>query len=469
MANDLADALVAVLGAAKVDHDVAPYLRDSTENLPGRAELVVKATCADDVVATLRVAADHGAAVTPVVANYNVAGLAIPAGGIVLDLTGLDRVIEIDRDTMVAVLEPGVTFEALKAHLDEHAPELTYGYPFAPPATSVVANALLDGLSNLSLRYGAMGQWCHGVEAVLADGTVVRTGAGSVVESWFGRAPLPDLTGLFISMQGATGVVTKAAVALQPRPAHRDRWFAFVYDLGAAHRVMDALARTGSIDDIGAMTWPAAKMLFGATRDLRRDDDEPLAFLFIDITGASAAELASRRDIAAAALRDAGIVDHFTVEDLLALVPRYRRLAELPATLDFLLDFPGGGLTWVGSYGPGKRWVEGAEKGLALLEESGFPPLLVSRPMAGGHFWVLRFVACFDRDDDAEVARVRDVMGRLAEHVLDMGYIPYKPSADATKRLLARAHPGFVELLRRVGDALDPDGRMNPGRWELPS
>ena len=368
------------------------------------------------------------------------------------------------------MLEPGVTFAALKAHLDEHAPELTYGYPFAPPATSVVANALLDGLSNLSLRHGAMGQWCHGVEAVLADGTIVRTGSAAVVDGWFGRAPLPDLTGLFVSTQGTTGIVTRAGLALQPRPPFRERWFAFVYDLDSAHAAMDALARTGSIDDVGCMTWPAAKMLFGATRNLHRDAGRAPRLPFHRhhrrvrqpswSPGAiSPQTCCARRDV----------FDRFTVDDLLALVPRYRQLAEMPTTLDFLLEFPGGGLTWVGSYGPGARWVDGAAKGLGLLEEHGFPPFLVARPMAGGHFWVLRFVVCFDQTDAAEVERVRDVMGRLAEHVLDMGYIPYKPSADATKRLLARAHPGFVELLRRVSNALDPDGRMNPGRWELPT
>src|SRR5439155_7408533 len=263
------------------------------------------------------------------------------------------------------------------------APELTYGYPFAPPATSVLANALLDGLTNLSLPYGAMGSWLNGLEAVLADGTVVRTGSGGVVDSWFGRAPLPDLTGLFVSAQGTTGVVTQGALQLRPKPPFRERWFAFAYDLSAAHEAMHGLARTGSFDDVGLMTWPAGKLLFGATRGLVRDDDEPLAFLFVDITGASAAELTARivlgRDILAAA----GVESVFDVDDLVRLVPRYAKLAELPTTLDFLLDFPGGGLTWVGSYGPGANWVAGAEKGLGLLEEHGFPPLLVSRPMAG--------------------------------------------------------------------------------------
>src|SRR5205085_1074052 len=125
--------------------------------------------------------------------------------------------------------------------------------------------------------HGAMGQWINGVEAVLADGTVVRTGAGAVVDSWFGRAPLPDLTGLFISTQGTTGIVTRIALQLQPKPPARERWFAFAYELDSAYQAMRTMARTGSFDDVGLMTWPAAKMLFGATRDLVRDPDEPLA------------------------------------------------------------------------------------------------------------------------------------------------------------------------------------------------
>ena len=56
-------------------------------------------------------------------------------------------------------------------------------------------------------------------------------------------------------------------------------------------------------------------------------------------------------------------------------------------------------------------------------------------------------------------------MGELADSVLDHGYVPYKPSADAASRILERADPGFAALFTRVRDALDPDRRMNPGRW----
>lgn len=460
------DELRTLVGADNVDAVVEPYLSDITEHPSGRADVVVRPRTAEEVEAVLRLAAASGAPVTPIVAGYNVAGIAIPRnGGIVLDLTRMDAIVELDRDAMYVVVEPGVTFGQLKEHLDREAPELVYTYPFAPPTTSVMANALLDGLNNLSMRHGAMGQWINGLEAVLADGTVVRTGSGAVVRSWYGRAPLPDLTGLFVSTQGTTGVVTKAALQLQPRPAHRARWFAFAYDLTSAYRAMDALARTGSFDDVGLMTWPAGKMLFGATRGLLRADDEPLAFLFIDITGASEAELAARLDLARDQLQGAGVESIFSVDALVEVVPQYAKLAELPTTLDFLLDFPGGGLTWIGSYGPSAQWLAGAEKGLALLEEHGFPPFLVARPMQGGHYFVLRFVACFDKGDADEIARVRSVMGQLADLVLDHDYVPYKASADAAGRILARAHPGFVDLLGRVRGLLDPDGRMNPGRW----
>src|SRR5438105_8650111 len=422
---ELKDALAAAVGPEHVDPAGDRHLQDVTENPPGHAEFVVRPKTADELRAVVLVAKERDLAITPVVAGYNVAGLAIPReGGVVLDLTRMDGILELDREAMYVVVEPGVTFGQLKAFLDAEAPELVYTYPFAPPFTSVMANALLDGLNNLSLPHGAMGKWVNGLEAVLADGTVVRTGSGGVVDGWFSRAPLPDLSGLFVSTQGTIGIVTRIALQLQPKPAYRRRWLAFAEDLGAAYSVMRALARAGSFDDCGLMTWPAAKQLFGATRDLQKSDDEPFAYLMIDITGASQAELDARVDLGNHLLTENGIEQSFDADEVARLVPALAKMAELPTTLDFLLDYPGGGLTWVGSYGPGDRWVEGARRGMDLLVEHGFPPFLVSRPMDGGHFYVLRFVANFDKAEAAEVDRVRTVMGKRADAVLAHDYVP---------------------------------------------
>src|SRR5438105_6338219 len=334
---ELKDALAAAVGPEHVDPAGYRHLQDVTENPPGHADFVVRPKTADEVRAVVVLARERAIPITPVVAGYNVAGLTIPrAGGIVLDLTRMDGILELDHDAMYVLVEPGVTFAQLKTYLDAEATELVYTYPFAPPFTSVMANALLDGLNNLSMRHGAMGKWINGVEAVLADGEVVRTGSGGVVDRWSSRSPLPDLSGLFLSTQGTTGIVTKIALQLQPKPPHRRRWLAFAYDLASAYSAMRALARTGSFDDVGLMTWPAAKQLFGATGELRRTDDEPFAYLFVDITVSTEAELAARVDLGQQVLADNGIESRFEAEDVARLVPDLAKLAELPTTLDFL-------------------------------------------------------------------------------------------------------------------------------------
>src|SRR5581483_11608404 len=112
---------------------VDPYLRDITEHPEGRADVVVRPGTREEVVDVVRLAAASQLPITPVVAGYNVAGIAIPRdGGMVLDLGRLQS-IEVDPDAMTVVVEPGVTFEMLKAHLDRACPELVYTYPFAPP------------------------------------------------------------------------------------------------------------------------------------------------------------------------------------------------------------------------------------------------------------------------------------------------------------------------------------------------
>src|SRR4051794_2150457 len=325
---ELKDALSAIVGTEHVDPAGDDHLQDITENPPGHAEFVVRPRTADEVRRLVELTLQRRIALTPVVAGYNVAGLAIPReGGVVVDLTRMTT-IELDREAMYIVVEPGVTFGQLKGFLDAEAPDLVYTYPFAPPFTSVMANALLDGLNNLSMRHGAMGKWINGLEAVLPDGHVVRTGSGGVVDRWFSRAPVPDLSGLFVSTQGTTGIVTRIALQLQPKPPFRARWLAFAEDLTSAYDAMRGLARTGSFDDCGLMTWPAAKQLFGATRDLQRADDEPFAYLMIDITGASQAELDARVALGSQILADNGVDQRFDADDVAKLVPALTKMAE---------------------------------------------------------------------------------------------------------------------------------------------
>ena len=113
------------------------------------------------------------------------------------------------------------------------------------------------------------------------------------------------------------------------------------------------------------------------------------------------------------------------------------------------------------------RFPAGLEAGIALCDRHGFPPIVVARPMKGGHFGVLRFIALFDKKDAADVARARAVNQGLCDALLDLGFVMYKTPGWAVERYRSRLDPGFQRLLREVKQLLDPTGIMNPGRWGL--
>jgi glycolate oxidase len=452
---------------------LAEYSRDMTENPPGRAQVVVFVETDEELVAVVRVAAQHRIPLTPRIAGTNLGGLSLPvAGGAVLDLTGMNRILAINETDMLAVIEPGVTFGQLVDELASRELPLTIGIPLSPPETSVMANCLLDGLGNLSLLHGTMGEWIAGLEVVLASGEVIRTGAWAVSDVPFSRAPLPDLTGLFVSWQGTTGLVSKLAVQLKPRPPLRKRLFVLTYDRRSTYELMRRLARLKIFDDIGGLSWPTGKMLYGIVRPLHKDPDEPEFFTYLDVTAFNTAELRLKLEMLLAELRDlrergAQIEDPLDLETLCQIEPRFDKFASFPTRLDFLVDNPGGGLTWVGTYGPMSRFDRAADLGTEIMQLHGFPPVIVSRPMKGGHFGVLRFIETFTRDDEQEVERVRACNLELTEMVLDQGFVPYKTPAWAVERILPRMWPGTHELMRRVRALLDPKGIMNPGRWQL--
>jgi FAD/FMN-containing dehydrogenase len=474
--TDLKTLFAAAVPAERLLDDDATlerYSRDQTECEPARPGLVALLVTPEEAVEVVRLAAKHGVPLVPRVAGTNLGGLSIPGrGGVVLDLTRMNRIHSINEVDMVAVIEPGVTFRQLVDELAARELPLTIGIPLSPPHTSVLANCLLDGLGNLSLLHGTMGEWIAGLEVVLASGEVIRTGAWAASEIPFSRAPLPDLTGLFVSWQGTTGLVTRMAVQLAPCPSLRKRLFVLTYERRTTYELMRRLARLGICDDIGGLSWPTGKLLYGVATPREKDPDEPEFFTYIDVSAWNGAQLRVKLEMVLAelqALRERGaeIEDPFDIETLCAISPRFEKFAEFPTDLDFLTGNPGGGLTWVGTYGPLSRFDSAADRGAAIQESHGFPPLIVSRPMKGGHFGVLRFIETFVRDDPADVERVRRCNGELCAMVLEEGFVPYKTPGWAMGPLLSRMWPGTHDLMRRVRALLDPQGIMNPGRLAL--
>ena len=182
--------------------------------------LVVQPDSVEGVQAALQIAAEHGIPVwtSSMGRNYGYGGSA-PAvdGSVVLNLRRMNRVLEVDAEQGFALLEPGVTFAQLYAELRSQGAPLMMSVPDLGWG-SVIGNALEHGYG-----YNVMGEHASalcGLEVVLPDGTLLRTGQGALPGSalWacHRRGFGPSLDSLF--MQSNFGVVTKAGVWLTPQP-----------------------------------------------------------------------------------------------------------------------------------------------------------------------------------------------------------------------------------------------------------
>lgn len=208
----------------------------SGATVPGLPVAVVRAVDVDEVRATLGLAAQHGVPVVPRGAGTGLAGGAVAgAGTVVLDLSGLDRIVEIDPLDQLAVVEPGV----LTADLDRAAAE--HGLRYAPdPASAAIStvggNIATNAGGMRCVKYGVTREAVLGLDVVLADGRLVSTGRRTVK----GVSGL-DLTGLFVGSEGTLGVVVGASLRLRPLPEQTLTAVAGFADVAAAAHACAAL------------------------------------------------------------------------------------------------------------------------------------------------------------------------------------------------------------------------------------
>ncbi len=216
--KDLAQRLLELLpvghvlvGAAITDdyeHD------ESLTCLPARPGVVVLPVTTEEVVAVLELADEARIPVTVRGSGTGLCGGCVPRnGGILLSLERMNRILEIDVDNQVAVVQAGVTL----AQLDEATAAHGLVYPVFPGETSASlgGNVATNAGGMRAVKYGVTRHQVLGLEAVLASGEVIRTG-GRFVKATSGY----DLTQLIVGSEGTLAVVTEIVVRLYPRPAH---------------------------------------------------------------------------------------------------------------------------------------------------------------------------------------------------------------------------------------------------------
>lgn len=219
--------------------DLLTYQRDCSVIAPGEASVLVRPTSSAEISSVLKRAQATGTPVYARGAGTMYAGGVNPtAGGVVLDLSAMDRILEIDPARGVVVVEPGVRFGSLSQALKPLG--LTVGIiPSTAPTATVGGAASAHALGTGSARHQSFADEVVGLQVVLPDGRVIETGSAAARGKHFHRFGMgPDLTGLFLGADGTMGVITAIALWLHPLPAFRTT---------ACHGFPDAQAAAGFI------------------------------------------------------------------------------------------------------------------------------------------------------------------------------------------------------------------------------
>ncbi len=481
----------------------------------------------EEIQFVLKIAVKHKIPVYPVSRGKNWGyGNACPAGPgqVVLDLSRMNKIIEVNEELAYAVIEPGVTQSDLEQYLSKNNINLWMDATGAGPDASVLGNTIERGFGHSPLA-DHFNTSC-GYEVVLADGRIFNTGFGhyknSQVTHIFKAGIGPSLDGLFT--QSNLGIVTKIGIWLNPKPEKLMAYAFTIKDDATLLKVVEALRplRMQGIlpsalhiaNDLRVISshmtypWGRAGGKIPLSKDLREKivremtlgSWNALGALYGDRHTTSAAKKSIKRalrglafpifidetllklgQIAVATLNlagwgkglDARIRSIEPVFDLLKGKPNkehlkgvfWRTKRPLSSTdLDIDSD-PAIGLMWLSPVIPMTK--NGIKTFLSIVEPTfnqfGFDAL-ITLTMLNARTLSSVLSINFDRTNPKECDQAQKCYDTLLTLFLDHGFIPYRAGTQ-TMGHLADQSQGYWEVVRDLKKALDPEGILAPNRY----
>lgn len=244
MDEKLEQAIVGIVGEDNFTRniiDLVSYSCDASEH-SHRPLCAVFAETTEQIANLLKLANRENIPITPRGAGTGLSGMAVPVkGGIVLDLSRMNRILKISIEDRLAVVQPGVIYATLEKALAPH------GFFFPPdPASGKVStlggNVATNAGGLKGAKYGTTRDYVLGLQVVLPDGRIMRTGS-KAMKSVSGY----DLTRLFVGSEGTLGIVTEITFKINPRPAATSTALATFDNLEDAGLAINQIMHSGII------------------------------------------------------------------------------------------------------------------------------------------------------------------------------------------------------------------------------
>ena len=188
------------------------YSRDELSSTRHFPDVAIKVMSSEEVSAIMKYAYENEIPVTARGSGTGLVGACVPMrGGIVLDFTMMNRILELDEENLTVTVEPGVLLMELSAFVEEH--DLFYPPDPGEKTATIGGNIRTNAGGMRAVKYGVTRDYVRGLEVVLCDGRIVHFG-GKIVKNSSGYA----LKDLMVGSEGTLGVITKAILKLIPLP-----------------------------------------------------------------------------------------------------------------------------------------------------------------------------------------------------------------------------------------------------------
>lgn len=449
--------LTRLLGADAVSADPGTLAVHSTDRwfasrLP---EAVVFAESAEQVSALLKFASRRGIPVTPRGAGVGYVGGCVPSrGGVALSLARMNKITEINFADAVAVVQPGVITGVLQAEARKRG----LFYPPDPASLkecSLGGNIATNAGGPRCLKYGVTRNYVLGLEVVLANGDILRTG-GRTHKNKTGF----DLIGLFVGSEGLLGVVTEATLRLLPLPPARASLSAsfktFRNSADAVQQIFRAGFLPAALEIADSFTLKSAREHLGKSIVPAGE-----GHILIDLDG-QAASVKSEAKSLAALLQKLGALhlEKALGDDACEALWQLRR--------KFSESLKSTGLTKLNEdiVVPRGRLVDLANFAARLRKKYGYPVACFGH--AGDGNIHVNIMAARYHEDAAVHAKVEQALDELFAQVLAWGGVITGEHGIgiAKQRWWSQAtSPVSREVHAALKSALDPSGILNPGKF----